>query len=527
MAKIIDIVVPEGVSDATVVEIIQQVGCQLAEEQSLVAVETDKATAEVPSPAKGRLLELSVAVGDIVSSSDVIGKLEIAGEAQATKASVEIDTKVLAGELVLRDIVVPDGISNAAVVEIMQTVGAVVAEDQSLIAIETDKATAEVPVPVAGAIAELAVKIGDIVSSGDIIGKLQSADTVQTVAPASPLPPADIPIGKTLDARLETISSPVAAVPANVQKMGASVHASPSVRQFARELGVDLTRIKEPSGPKKRITFGDVKGLVKGVMSSSIVGHTSHSGAAGIPVIELPDFSKFGPIEEQELSKVKQITGEHLSKGWLNIPLVTHFEETDITGLEDFRKELNNRVEVSKGELPKATALAFIVRAVVKVLQQYPQVNSSLSSDKKSLILKKYYHIGIAVDTPRGLLVPVIKNADRLSLDEISSYIKDLGTKGRSGKLDPKDMKGGSFTISSLGGLGGTNFTPLVNPPEAAILGVAKSAWKPVWNGKEFVARLMLPFSVSYDHRILDGGEIVRFATALANYLRDLRYILV
>ena len=534
MAKVIDIVVPDGVSDAAVVEIMQQVGSRVAEEQSLLAIETDKATAEVPAPATGKLLELSAKEGDTVSSGTVLGKLEVAQEAEplAPVAAVE------AASVSMLPIVVPDGVSEAVVVEIMQSVGAVVAEDVALIAVETDKATAEIPAPKAGTIAELAVKEGDTVSSGAVIGQLQVSEAASpasaTVAVAkveaapTPVPNAQQPNAQQLGASVAAASpanatvavAKVEAAPTpvlNAQQLGASIHASPSVRQFARELGVDLSRIREPSGPKGRITFGDVKGLVKTLISAA--------SSAGLPVIELPDFSKFGPTEEQALSKIKQITGEHLSKGWLNIPLVTHFEEADITELEDFRQELNQRPAVGQGDRPKTTALAFIVRAVVKALQQFPQVNSSLSG--KSLILKKYYHIGIAVDTPRGLLVPVIREADQLSLDQISQYIKELGSKGRSGKLGPADMEGGSFTISSLGGLGGTNFTPLVNPPEAAILGVAKSALRPVWNGREFMPRLILPFSISYDHRILDGGEVARFGAALAGYLKDLRYILV
>ncbi|MEM9423825.1 MAG: 2-oxo acid dehydrogenase subunit E2 [Spirochaetota bacterium] len=421
------------------------------------------------------------------------------------------------------NIVVPDGVSGAAIVEIMQQVGNQVGADESLVAIETDKATAEVPSPQEGTLAELAVQVGDTVSSGDVIGKLQAerTDTSEPSAPneaPAPAPVVSAPAPKAPRApKHEEIP-----VQNNPQKLGASVHASPSVRQFARELGVDLGLVREPSGPKGRITFADVKGFIK-----SRIGATADRAGTGIPHIDLPDFRKFGQTEEQPLSKIKQITGEHLGKGWLNIPLVTHFEEADITELENFRQELNTRKAVSQGDAPKTTALAFIVRATVNALQKYPQINSSLSADGKSLIIKKYYHIGIAVDTPRGLLVPVIKNAEQLSLDQISAYIKELGLKGRAGKLGPADMEGGSFTISSLGGLGGTNFTPLVNPPEAAILGVAKSEVKPIWNGKDFVPRLILPFSISYDHRILDGGEVARFGTTLAGYLKDLRYLLV
>ncbi len=539
MANVIDIVVPDGVEDAEVVEIMQTSGGRVAEDESLIAIETDKATAEVPAPAAGEITGLTVQIGDTVSSGDVIGKLATAASAAsvpeeaATPAAPAVPVKsdtpapaVGGGSEI--DIVVPDGVEGAAVVEIIQTVSARVAEGESLIAIETDKATAEVPAPVAGEITGLTVQIGDTVSSGDVIGKLApiGAEPAEVGPAVSSAEVGSLP--DALAAPVAVDPAPVAAVttsvavPTNSQSMGASVHASPSLRQFARELGVELSRISQASGPKGRITFADVKALVKSVMNSPGTG-----GAARIPQIALPDFAKFGPTEEQALSKIKQITGQHLSAGWLNIPLVTHFEEADISDLEEFRKELNKRRGVEKGELPKTTPLAFIVKAVIKALQQYPQLNSSLSASGQSLILKKYYNIGIAVDTPRGLLVPVIPNADQLSLDEISARIKELGSKGRAGKLGPKDMEGGTFTISSLGSLGGTNFTPLVNPPESAILGVAKSAMKPVWNGSGFEPRLILPLSVSYDHRILDGGEVARFGTTLAGCLKDLRYILV
>lgn len=443
------------------------------------------------------------------------------------------------------DVLVPDGVEGATVIEIMLEAGAEVEAEESLLAIETDKATAEVPAPAAGKLLEIIAKVGDSVSSGSVIGKLQVAGRADHAAPAEKpketqtkdkaenTPQKQIveaaDEGPPKNERNEENAEPIFV---NAQSPGAQFHASPAVRQFARELGVELGRIAKPSGPKGRITFADVKTLVKNVMSRPNAANAANTLGRPIPEIELPDFRKFGETEERALSKIKQLTGEHLHKGWLNIPLVTHFEEADISELEAFRSKLNQRpaVAVAKGELPKlpkATVLSFIVKAVVRALQQYPQLNSSISGDGKSIILKKYYNIGIAVDTPRGLLVPVIPNADALSLDQISAQIKMLGTKGRAGKLGPQDMEGGTFTISSLGSLGGTNFTPLVNTPEAAILGIAKAQMKPVWNGSEFAPRLILPFSVSYDHRILDGGEVARFGAALASYLRDLRYILV
>ena len=536
---VMDIVVPDGVSGAAVVEIMGQVGAELAADESLLAIETDKATAEVPSPARGKLLSLSVELGATVSSGDVIGQLELAASSGIeTGAAGTASPAAAATPATVMDIVVPDGVSGAAVVEIMGQVGAELVADESLLAIETDKATAEVPSPARGKLLSLSVELGATVSSGDIIGQLElaassgietgAAGTASPAATATPTTSSSASPKPEPPEPVDSAPTPVAAESAvltNAQRLGASVHASPSVRQFARELGVDLGLISQPSGPKGRVTFADVKGFVKAVMKGTPSAVAANG--FGIPPIELPDFGQFGPTEEQALSKIKQITGAHLHKGWLNIPMVTHFEEADITELENFRQDLNKRAATVKGDRPKATPLAFIVKAVVKALEQFPQVNSSLSSDGKSLILKKYYNIGIAVDTPRGLLVPVIKNAQRLSLDEISAYIKELGSKGRAAKLGPNDMEGASFTISSLGGLGGSNFTPLVNPPEAAIMGVAKSAMKPVWNGREFVPRLILPFSISYDHRVLDGGEVARFGSTLAGYLNDLRLILV
>ena len=520
MTSVMDILVPDGVTDAAVIEIMLEAGAVVETDESLLAIETDKATAEVPAPAAGKLIEISVQTGDSVSSGSVIGKLQVGDDVaepeDGANAKIEDEANIPANII---DIVVPDGVADAAVIEIMREAGAEVETDESLLAIETDKATAEVPAPAAGKLLEISVQTGDSVSSGSVIGRLQvggNAAPAETKTAKMPPTAATVKEAATAGA-LETTPKEPPAPPVNRQSPGAQFHASPSVRQFARELGVELGRIQQPSGPKGRITFADVKALVKIVMSGN--------GNAVLPELELPDFRKFGETEERPLSKIKQLTGEHLHKGWLNIPLVTHFEEADISELEAFRKELNQRPAVAKGELGKTTALSFIVKAVVRALQHYPQLNSSLSG--KSIILKKYYHIGIAVDTPRGLLVPVIPNADTLSLDQISAQIKMLGTKGRAGKLESQDMEGGSFTISSLGSLGGTNFTPLVNAPEAAILGVAKAAMKPVWNGSEFVPRLILPFSVSYDHRILDGGEVARFATALAGYLSDLRYILV
>ena len=588
MASVIDVLVPDGVEGATVIEIMLEAGAEVEAEESLLAIETDKATAEVPAPAAGKLLEIIAKVGDSVSSGSVIGKLQVAETAESSApAAIEANsqqktgaknrqedeadvpaptdtaktakTEPASGGANIQDILVPDGVEGATVIEIMREAGAEIEAEESLLAIETDKATAEVPAPTAGTLLEITAKIGESVSSGSVIGKLQVAGRADHAAPAEKPAEAHTKDAKETQTKNESENTPqkqtaeaadegpqknegneentepAEPIFVNAQSPGAQFHASPAVRQFARELGVELESIAKPSGPKGRITFADVKTLVKSVMSRPNAASATNTLGRAIPEIELPDFRKFGEIEERALSKIKQLTGEHLHKGWLNIPLVTHFEEADISELEAFRSELNQRpaVAVAKGELPelpklpKTTALSFIVKAVVRALQQYPQLNSSISSDGKSIILKKYYNIGIAVDTPRGLLVPVIPNADALSLDQISAQIKMLGTKGRAGKLGPQDMEGGTFTISSLGSLGGTNFTPLVNTPEAAILGVAKAQMKPVWNGSEFAPRLILPFSVSYDHRILDGGEVARFGAALAGYLGDLRYILV
>ena len=366
MAKVMDIVVPDGISGAAVVEIMQSIGAQVVEDESLLAIETDKATAEVPAPVGGKLLELSVQVGAMVSSGDVIGKLEIDEPKSGTGTpDVAVESSMPAA---LMDILVPDGISGAAVVEIMSHIGAAVAAEESLIAIETDKATAEVPAPQAGTIAELLVQIGDKVSSGDLIGRLQISEEQpiagnipivrQTKIVSSASSVNSIPLDAIQSIAPENVASDNVLV--NEQNLGAIIHASPSVRQFARELGVNLRNISTPSGPKGRITFSDVRALIKAVMArTGSVLPTNTSGGSGIPSIELPDFSKFGPTEKYDLSKIKQVTGKHLHAGWLNIPLVTHFEETDITQLEEFRQELNKRSVVTKGDLPKTTPLAF------------------------------------------------------------------------------------------------------------------------------------------------------------------------
>lgn len=506
----IDVVVPEGVSDASIVELMVEAGQAVKTDESIAAVETDKATAEVPAPQDGVISEWLIAVGAKVSSGDVIARMSIAAETSsapspapaASTSSQRVEVRV------------PEGVSDASVVELMAELGSSIQSDGSLLAIETDKATAEVPSPQDGKILEFKVAVGDKVSSGDLVAVLEVQGSA---TPASPAVQPSSRAPSTASAQASPSAPAQTSLPSNQQKLGTVLHASPSVRQLARELGVDLSLISKASGPKGRITFADVKSFVKDALKSG------PTGSAGIPKIDVPDFSSFGEVEEKPLNGIKKATGSHLSKAWLNIPMVTHFEEANISGMEDFRKQLNSR----KGEFPKATPLAFITKAVIKALQEFPQVNSSLSADGASLFYKKYYNIGIAVDTPRGLLVPVIKNANQLSIDQLSAAISELGAKGRSSKLGPADMEGGSFTISSLGGLGGTNFTPLVNAPEAAILGVAKSSIQPLWNGSSFEPQLILPFSVSYDHRILDGGEVARFASKIKLYLEDMRHILV
>jgi pyruvate dehydrogenase E2 component (dihydrolipoamide acetyltransferase) len=435
------------------------------------------------------------------------------------------------------EIKVPDigGIADVEIIELLIKAGDVIELEQSLAVMESDKASMDLPSPTAGVVQTVHVKVGDKVSEGSLIATVTAAGQAES-APAAPAAPIAEP--EKAAAPEPAVAAPVveaapvaAATPAPApaaiiesQPEGSVAHASPAIRRYARELGVDINTVKVGSGRKGRITKEDVKSHVKQIITAT-QSQTAPvvTGGSGIQPIPAVDFSKFGEIENVALSKIKRLTGQHLSRVWLNLPMVTYHDEVDITEMEAFRVALNSE----KGNEIKLTGLLFIMKALVAAMQKFPTFNSSLSPNGDSLILKKFFHIGIAVDTPNGLVVPVIRDVDKKGLAQLAVELGEKSAKARKGELTPADMQGGCMTISSLGGIGGTAFTPIVNAPEVAILGVTRSAMKPVWNGKEFVPRLMLPLDLTYDHRVIDGAEGARFMATLCAYLNDVRRLLV
>lgn len=429
----------------------------------------------------------------------------------------------------LIEIKVPDigGIANVEIIELLIKAGDSIAVEQPLAVMESDKASMDLPSPAAGVVQTVYVKVGDKVSEGSLIAMVAIAEPGATVAAAvetvaepeqpkvvAPEAAVSTPVVQALPAAEETASPPM---------LGNIAHASPAIRRYARELGVDIAAVKAGSGRKGRILKEDVKSHVKQIITATQTTPVASMGGAGIPPIPAVDFSKFGTVEEVKLSKIKRLTGQHLGRVWLNLPMVTYHDEVDITEMEAFRTALNGE----KGNEIKLTGLLFIMKALVAAMQKFPTFNSSLAPNGESLILKKFFHIGIAVDTPNGLVVPVIRDVDKKGLLELAVELGEKSAKARKGELTPADMQGGCMTISSLGGIGGTAFTPIVNAPEVAILGVTRSAMKPVWNGKEFVPRLMLPLDLTYDHRVIDGAEGARFMATLCTYLNDVRRLLL
>ncbi len=447
----------------------------------------------------------------------------------------------------LKEALVPDigDFTGIPVIEILVAVGDTVARDQGLVTLESDKATMEVPAPFAGVVRELKVKLGDNLSEGSVVALIEAADAAAAPASAAPAPPAPAPVAPPAPAPAAPVPPPaaaplpVASAPASAAPMGAGLppvrfeadavlpekvpYASPAVRLFARELGVDLARVAG-SARGGRISKEDVQQFVK----SALVGGASAPMANGNGLNLLPwpkiDFSKFGEIETRELSRIKKISGANLARNWAMIPHVTQHDDADITDLEDLRVALNKENEKAGIKL---TMLAFLMKAVTSALQKYPDFNASLDADGGTLVLKKYFHVGFAADTPNGLVVPVVRDVDKKGVIQIAQETGELAKKARDGKLGPAEMSGGCFSISSLGGIGGTSFTPIVNAPEVAILGVSKSAIKPVWDGKQFAPRLILPLSLSYDHRVIDGASAARFTAYLAQLLADMRRVLL
>ena len=525
-----------------VIEVLIKPGDSVAVDQSIIVLESDKASMEVPADSGGTVEQVLVKVGDKVKQGDVIAVLAESATASAPAAkeadapvAKEADTQVAAQAAAPaaqagseQDIVVPDiGDFDAVdVIEVNVKVGDTVTAEQGIITLESDKASMEVPAEVAGTIVALHVKVGDKVSKGSVIARLASSASVAApVVASAPAPAATpAPAAEPAPAKAPAAAAQPAASSGKVDEAAfAKAHASPSVRRFARELGADLGNIKG-TGRGGRILEQDVKDFVKGVLSGSTPLAAVSGGGSGIPPIPAVDFSKFGEIEEQKLSRINVLTGEAMTRCWLNIPHVTQHDQADITELEAFRVSL--KAEAEKRGV-RVTMLAFLMKALVAGLKEFPRFNASLSPDGKALILKKYFNIGIAVDTPNGLVVPVIRDVDKKGIYELSADLAAISKKARDGKLTPTDMSGASMTISSLGGIGGTYFTPIVNAPEVAILGVSRSSMQPVWNGKEFAPRLMLPMSLSYDHRVIDGALGARMTVFLGEVLADMKRIIL
>ena len=532
----VDIVIPDlgGDENVEVIEVAVAAGDDIAEEDTLITLESDKASMDVPSEHAGKLATLTVEVGDTVSAGDVIGTIEIAGDGDADESAPEASASAAepesrpepaaSSEPRRQEIRVPDlgGSSDVPIIEVAVSVGDEIEEEGTLITLESDKASMDVPSPYAGKLVELSVKEGDSVSEGDLIGYIETvggAEEASQPQQAAPQPSAEdakqsaAPVGRP---------SPEAEMADHKPREGKLVHAGPAVRMLARELGVDLAQVK-PSGPKERVLKEDVHSYVKQVMAGQAKGASpAAQGAAGsgIPPIPDVDFSQFGEIEEKPMGRLMKMGATNLHRSWVNLPHVTQFDEADITELEAFRKSMKAEAEAQGARL---TPLPFMIKACALALARYPQFNVSLKSDGETLVHKKYVHIGIAVDTPDGLMVPVIRNADKKSLIELAKESVELAGKAQSKKLKRDEMSGGCFTISSLGSIGGTAFTPIVNAPEVAILGVSKAQMKPVWDGASFQPRLMMPLSLSYDHRAVNGADAARFTVFIAQLLSDIR----
>jgi pyruvate dehydrogenase E2 component (dihydrolipoamide acetyltransferase) len=552
----IEVQVPDigDFDEVAVIELLVKPGDAVKAEQSLITVESDKASMEIPSSHAGVVKELKVKLGDKVKQGSVVVVLEAEGAAAApapaaapspapaaAAAPVPVSAPSVApaasGPVEVR---VPDigDFKDVAVIEVFVKPGDTIKLEQSLITVESDKASMEIPSSGAGVLKELKVKVGDKVNIGDLLAILEgsaaaapaAAAPAAAAAAAAPAAAAPAPAAAAAAPVVATSSAPAPA-PHNPTAAPLGLpHASPSVRKFARELGVPLAEVKG-SGPKGRITLDDVQNFTKAVMAGAVqtqaqAAKAPAGGGSGVGLDLLPwpkiDFSKFGPIERKELSRIKKISGANLTRNAVVIPAVTNHDDADITELEAFRVATNKENEKSG---IKVTMLAFLIKACVAALKKFPEFNSSLDGD--ALVLKQYWHIGFAADTPNGLVVPVLKDADKKGILQISKEMGELAAKAREGKLSPADMSGATFTISSLGGIGGRYFTPIINAPEVAILGVCKSQMEPVWDGKAFVPRLMLPLSLTWDHRVIDGAAAARFNAYLGQVLSDFRRVLL
>ncbi|WP_426816925.1 pyruvate dehydrogenase complex dihydrolipoyllysine-residue acetyltransferase [Winslowiella sp. 2C04] len=524
-----EVAVPDiGSDEVEVTEILVKVGDSVEAEQSLITVEGDKASMEVPAPFAGTVKEIKIGTGDKVSTGSLIMVFETAGSGAAAPAA-ESKTEAApaaapAAASGAKDVNVPDiGGDEVEVTEVMVKVGDKVAAEQSLITVEGDKASMEVPAPFAGTVKEIKINTGDKVSTGSLIMVFEVEGAAPAAAPAAKKEEAAAAPAK------QEAAKPAAKAEgkSDFAENDAYVHATPVIRRLAREFGVNLAKVKG-TGRKNRILKEDVQAYVKDAVKRAESAPAAATGG-GIPgMLPWPkvDFSKFGEIEEVELGRIQKISGANLSRNWVMIPHVTQHDEADITEVENFRKQQNDEAAKKKQDL-KITPLVFLMKAAAKALEEFPRFNSSLSEDGQKLTLKKYINIGVAVDTPNGLVVPVFRDVNKKGIVELSRELAVISKKARDGKLTASDMQGGCFTISSLGGIGGTAFTPIVNAPEVAILGVSKSSMKPVWNGKEFVPRLMLPLSLSFDHRVIDGAAGARFAAYIGTIMADIRRLVM
>jgi pyruvate dehydrogenase E2 component (dihydrolipoamide acetyltransferase) len=566
MGNMIEIKVPDigDFKDVEVIEVLVKAGDVVNKEQSLITVESDKASMEIPSSAAGTVRDVKVKLGDKVSEGSSVLFLESGADAPepaapaaesaraptpaaapaapppaAARAPTQSEQSATSSTVKVPDI---GDFKEVEVIEVLVKPGDNVAKEQSLITVESDKASMEIPSPAAGVVGSVLVKIGAKVSEGTPILELRATGDGAGPPPAAPAPaaapartteasaPAPAPTaGKSPESSafaVEMGPRPVAGAPG--ADSAVKPHASPSVRRFARELGVDLTAVRG-SGPKGRITLDDVRDHVKGVMSgaarpaaSALAAPATGGLQLNLPAWPKVDFAKFGPVERVELTRIRKISGPNLARNWVVIPHVTNHEDADVTDLEAFRVQLNNEKNPAK-----VTLLAFLIKACVATLKKFPDFNSSLDAAGDAIIRKHYYHIGFAADTPNGLVVPVVKDADKKGIFEIAQETAALAGKAREGKLGITDMQGGTFSISSLGGIGGTSFTPIINAPEVAILGVCRSVMRPVWDGKGFVPRLILPLSLSWDHRVVDGAAAARFNAHLAQLLADFRRVML
>lgn len=519
MSELKEFLLPDiGADAADITEILVSVGDTIEEDQDILTIEGDKAAMDVPSSVAGVVKEIKVNVGDSVSEGTLVllveaeGSAAAAAPAEAPAQEEAAPAAAPAAASAVKELCLPDiGGDEVEVTEVLVAVGDTIEEEQDIVSVEGDKASMDVPAPFAGVVKEIKVAAGDKVSEGTLLFLVEVAGEAPAAAPA---PAAEAPKAEAAPKQEVPVKAPAT--------VNQAVKASPSVRRIAREFDLDLNVITA-TGSKGRTTKEDVQRYVKAQLLAAKAG-----GPGGLAVADAPkyDFSKFGEVEVTELSRIQKISGPALHRNWVTIPHVTQFDEADITELEAFRKE-QNAIAAKQDLGIKISPLVFMMKAVAKALHQFPKFNSSLSEDGQSLILKKYINVGIAVDTPNGLVVPVINDVLNKGIFDLCRDIAEISKKARAGKLTAKDMQGGSMTISSLGGIGGTQFTPIVNAPEVAILGVSKSAMKPQWNGKEFEPRLMVPLALSYDHRVIDGADGARFITAINNYLSDLRTLIL